>query len=64
MKEKLTPEENEKFWSFVEEISQEVETSWPNWKKEGWDVLDRSELITSNGKKNLAAGGKEEIEFI
>ena len=64
MKEKLTSEENDKFWVFVEQTSQEVETNWPNWKKEGWDVLDRREFANANEKKNLAVGGNEEIEFI
>jgi len=63
MKEKLTAEENEKFWLFVEETSKEVETDWPSWKKEGWDVLDRKDLTSNNGK-SLAVGGKEELEFI
>ena len=34
----------DEFWESVHEIAQEVE-SWPEWKKEGWAVIDRRSTL-------------------
>lgn len=39
--------EHSEFWEFVERTSKEVAT-WPDWKKEGWDMLEKNEGRSAN----------------
>jgi hypothetical protein len=36
----LDPEAIKAFWEYVEKTAKQVD-AWPQWKKEGWAVLDK-----------------------
>jgi hypothetical protein len=55
--------DHHEFWQFVEKTSQEVER-WPDWKKEGWDMLEGSEMKAGFTSEQEAAVSSASKEFV
>jgi len=64
MPDRPTADDNDKFWQFVEETSKRVESDWPEWKKEGWDVLDRKEFSSPEDSSLRCYVQEEEVEYL
>jgi hypothetical protein len=55
LRKKINNEEDKKYWEYVEEISKEVEETYPDWKKGGEKINHN----TPSGESQRLGGSHE-----